>query len=116
MKKLSLFLLLIVFIIGCGSNKTPNTNASTNTSTPATTSATASIVPTDNQILSAILSKENNGSLRIYGKRKISDNEYQVYIVNSNEINYYPYTMVALDNGKWLVNKPGYYMKEINIR
>jgi hypothetical protein len=76
--------------------------------TPVNDTAMSS-VPSEEKILNAIKDKD----IQIVGKRKISDNEYYIYYSIRGEINYAPYTMLCLDNGVWLINRPGYYINRI---
>ena len=103
MKKL-LFLLSILGIITFNSCKSDS-----NKSVTPVNDTILSSIPSEEKILNAIKDKD----IRIIGKRRISDNEYYIYYSSRGEINYAPYIMLSLDNGVWLINRPGYYINRI---
>jgi len=96
-----LSLVLMLSFIACEPNK--NIQQS-NTSTLYTK------VPTDGQILNSIRER----GINIVGRLKVSENVYNIYYAQGGEISYRPYELIQLENGNWLINNPGYYIRRIN--
>jgi len=110
MKKYHMFLLLFVgtILFSCSQSikKDPKMEqvSSTQDQKPSQSS-----VPSDEVIQRNCQDKW----VKIIGKQKVSDNEFNVYYFRGNEINYSQFVLVRLDNGTWLLKNPGYWCRII---